>query len=130
MHVTSPESDSISEAIIGAAFEVSNALGAGFLEKVYERALTYELTQRGWQVDQQRSYQVIYKGHQVGEYIPDLLVGGQVLVELKCIERFSTDHVAQCVNYLRATGLQMALLINFQHPRIEWRRILGPQALK
>jgi len=124
MHANPQGSETIPEAILGAAFEVSNVLGAGFVEKVYERALTHELGERGWKVDPQRIYAVTYKGHPVGEYIPDLLVANQVLVELKCVERFSTEHIAQCVNYLKASGLKVALLINFQHPKLEWRRIL------
>ena len=91
------------EAVIGAAYEVSNILGAGFLEKVYERALARELILRGLQVESQVGFPVSYKGQCVGEYVADLLVEKQLLVELKCVESFSNEHLAQCINYLKAS---------------------------
>jgi GxxExxY protein len=69
-------------------------------------------------------YRVTYKGHGVGEYVADLLVGGVVLVELKCVDRLSNEHVAQCVNYLKASGVRLALPVNFQKSRVEWKRII------
>jgi GxxExxY protein len=116
--------DTVAENIIGAAYEVANALGAGFLEKVYERALVWELGLRGVKVDVQVHYRVSYKGHGVGEYVADLLVGGVVLVELKCVDHLSNEHVAQCINYLKASGVRLALPINFQKSRVEWKRII------
>ena len=116
--------DAIAEKVIGAAYEVSNALGAGFLEKVYERALACELGLRGLKVRQQVEYSVLYKSHTVGKYLGDLVVGDKVLVELKCVERFNGEHTAQCINYLRASGLRLALMFNFQRPRVEWKRII------
>jgi GxxExxY protein len=116
--------DVIVEAVVGAAYEVSNVLGAGFLEKVYERALSRELMSRGLRVKMQVSYAVSYKGHCVGEYLADLLVEDRVLVELKCVDRFCNEHLAQCINYLKASRLRLALLLNFQRPRVEWRRII------
>jgi GxxExxY protein len=116
--------DVVIEAVIGAAYEVSNVLGAGFLEKVYERALTRELALRGLEAKPQVSYPVIYKGQCVGEYLADLVVANEVLVELKCVERFTNRHMAQCINYLRALKLRLALLINFQKPKVEWKRII------
>jgi GxxExxY protein len=110
--------------VIGAAYEVSNQLGAGFLEKVYERAMTRELALRGLDVKSQVSYSVVYKERTVGEYLADLVVDNRVLVELKCVDSFSSEHVAQCINYLRASSLRFALLINFQHPKVEWKRII------
>jgi GxxExxY protein len=112
------------EGVVGAAYEVSNVLGAGFLEKVYERALTRELACRGLAVKSQATYPVSYKGHCVGEYVADLLVENQVLVELKCVDRFSNEHLAQCINYLKVSNLRLALLINFQKPKVEWKRII------
>jgi GxxExxY protein len=106
------------QGVIGAAYEVANVLGAGFLEKVYERALLRELRLRGWTADSQVRLPVCYKGARVGEYTPDLLVDGQIIVELKCVDCFSNEHMAQSLNYLRASGLKFALLINFQHPKI------------
>jgi GxxExxY protein len=116
--------DAVAEAVVGAAYEVSNVLGAGFLEKVYERALTRELTCQGLRVNSQVAYAVSYKGQCVGEYLADLLVEDRVLVELKCVDRFSNEHVAQCINYLKASHIRLALLINFQRPKVEWKRII------
>jgi GxxExxY protein len=126
MHTNSHESDldAVVETVIGAAYEVSNVLGAGFLEKVYERALTRELALRGLAVKSHACYPVVYKGHCVGEYVADLLVENRVLIELKCVDRFSNEHVAQCINYLKASHLRLALLINFQKPKVEWKRII------
>jgi GxxExxY protein len=94
------------------------------LEKVYERALARELTSRGLEVTSQVSYAISYKGHAVGEYVADLLVENQLLVELKCADSFSNEHVAQCINYLKTSGLRLALLVNFQKPRVAWKRIV------
>jgi GxxExxY protein len=116
--------DSVVEAVIGAAYEVSNILGAGFLEKVYERALKQELILRGLCVKSQASFPVLYKGQCVGEYVPDLLVENCLLVELKCVDRFSDADMAQCINYLKASCQRLALLINFQRPKAEWKRIV------
>jgi GxxExxY protein len=114
----------LSNVVIGAAFEVANGLGAGFLEKVYERALLRELVLRGVRARTQVSFPVCYKGQNVGEYVADLVVGERLIVELKCVDRLVNEHLAQCINYLKAAGLSMALLINFQNPRVEWKRVL------
>ena len=116
--------DHIAEKTIGAAYEVSNSRGAGFLEKVYERALACELTLRGLKPRQQVHYPVLYKGQPVGEYVGDLVVNNRVLVELKCVDRFVGEHTAQCINYLKASGLRLALIFNFQKPKVEWKRII------
>jgi len=118
-------SDSLTENVLGAVFEVSNTLGAGFLEKVYERALLREFAVRGIRATAQNSFIVTYKGHNVGEYIVDILVEDVLMVELKCVEHFANEHTAQCLNYLRASGLSVCLLINFQKPKVEWKRIVS-----
>ncbi len=115
--------NSLTESVIGAAYEVANTLGAGFLEKLYERALRSELTLRGISVQSQVVYPVSYKGSVIGEYTPDLVVGDSLIVELKCVDRFAPAHVAQCLSYLHASGLTHALLLNFQHPKVECRRV-------
>ena len=120
------ESD-LTEAVIGAAFEISKVLGAGFLEKVYERALIRELVLRGVSVKAQASFPVCYKGQYVGEYVADLVVEGKLIVELKCVDHFAKEHLAQCINYLKASGLRLGLLINFQRPRVEWKRVVLDQ---
>jgi GxxExxY protein len=114
----------LTETIIGSAFEIANVLGAGFLEKVYEWALIRELALRGVGAKAQVSFPVCYKGKYVGEYLADLVVEEKVIVELKCVERFADEHLAQCINYLKASGLRVALLINFQRPKVEWKRVL------
>jgi GxxExxY protein len=116
--------DSLTERVLGAVFEVSNTLGAGFLEKVYERALLRELALRGIRATAQASLAVTYKGHHVGEYFADLLVENVLAVELKCVDRLASEHTAQCLNYLRASGLGLCLLVNFQKSKVEWKRII------
>ncbi len=114
----------LSERIIGGAFKVANALGTGFLEKVYENALAHELRKAGLQVRQQVGVAVHYDGVVVGEYSADLLVEDTVIVELKAIRTLDPVHVAQGLNYLRATGLPLCLLLNFGTPRLQIRRLV------
>ncbi len=114
----------LSERIIGGAFKVANALGTGFLEKVYENALAHELRKAGLQVRQQVGVAVHYDGVVVGEYSADLLVEDTVIVELKAIKTLDPVHVAQGLNYLRATGLPLCLLLNFGTPRLQIRRLV------
>ena len=87
------------------------------------RALVEELRLRGLQADSQVPIVVPYKGIVAGEYYCDVLVEGVLIVELKCCERLADEHIAQCINYVRATGIPLMLLVNFQNPRLEWRRI-------
>jgi len=115
----------LSAQIIGAAHKVSNTLGTGFLEKVYENALCVELRRRGLHVEQQRPLKVVYEGAVVGDYVTDLLVEDRVLVELKASSRLDRTHYLQCAHYLRSTGLRICLLLNFGHPHIEIRRIVS-----
>jgi GxxExxY protein len=112
----------ITQQIIGAAFKVSNALGCGFLEKVYENALAHELRKSGLRVAQQHPVPVYYDGVQVGDFFADLLVEDEVLVELKAARAFDPAHEAQCLNYLTATGKVICLLLNFGKPRVEVKR--------
>ena len=117
--------EEVTERVLGAVFEVANTLGAGFLEKVYERALLRELRLRGIRVTGQAPVPVSYKGQNVGVYFADLLVEDELVVELKCVERLANEHTAQCLNYLKASGRSVCLLVNFQRPKVEWRRIVG-----
>lgn len=112
------------EKVVGAAYEVANTLGAGVLERVYERALVVELRARGLKAETQVALRVMYKGESVGEYYVDLLVENSLIVELKCVQVLADEHLAQTLNYLKATGRHVALLINFQHPKVEWRRVV------
>ena len=98
--------------------------GAGFLEKVYENALAHELRKAGFLVVQQHPISVWYDGLVVGEYFADLFVEECVIVELKAVKAIDEAHWAQCLNYLRATGMRLCLLINFGRSRIEIKRIV------
>jgi GxxExxY protein len=117
--------DALTEEIIKAAFQVSNVLGSGFLEKVYENALTYELRKCGRLVEQQQLIDVHYDKAIVGQYVADLVVEQIVLVEIKAVKCFDDIHLAQCLNYLKATGKPVCLLINFGKPRVEIKRIVN-----
>ena len=114
----------VAEKVIGCAFAVQNTLGVGFVEKVYENALAHEVRKAGLKVEQQKPIHVIYDGVNVGNYECDLLVEGCVVVELKVVRAFDDVHMAQCMNYLKATGHRLCLLINFAAPRVDVRRIV------
>ena len=116
--------DALSNRVIGCALTVANTLGSGFLEKVYENALALELRRAGLAVAQQHGISVVYLGVTVGEYVVDLLVEGVLLVELKTVRALDHGHRAQCINYLRATGMQLCLLLNFGTPRLEIKRVV------
>jgi GxxExxY protein len=94
------------------------------VDKVYQRALLTELGLRGLRATAEASFTVTYKSHSVGEYFADLLVEDLLVVELKCVERLSSQHTAQCIDYLRASGRTVCLLVNFQKPKVEWKRIV------
>jgi GxxExxY protein len=113
----------ISRVIIGKAFVVSNTLGVGFLEKIYENALAYELRAAGVAVRQQHDMAVYYRGTVIGGYTADLLVEDSILVELKAVKALDEIHEAQCLNYLKATRLPLCLLLNFGHPRVQIQRL-------
>jgi GxxExxY protein len=123
-HEYSQNQDRLIRGVIGAAYTVSNALGCGFLEKVYQRALGLELARVGIRAQPQVTFTVLYRGQNVGEYIADLVVEDQIVVELKCVDTFTSEHLAQCLNYLKASNLRLALLINFQKPKVEWKRVI------
>jgi GxxExxY protein len=114
--------DAISRKVIGAAQRVSLALGVGFLEKVYENSLVLELEEAGPEVEQQKPVHVDHAGRIVGDYIPDILVSDEIVVEIKAVPSLDAIHRAQCINHLRATGLPVCLLVNFGRPRLEVRR--------
>jgi GxxExxY protein len=111
----------LTEKIIGAFFKVYNALGYGFAEKVYENALLIELQQHNLEVVQQCPIRVYYGGQIVGEYYADLLVEGKVIVELKATRTLLEEHEAQLLNYLKATRVEVGLLLNFGR-KAEFRR--------
>lgn len=113
----------LTEKIIGCAYTISNTLGSGFVEKVYENAFTHELHKNGFEVQQQFPIEVNYDGIVVGKFFADLLVDKIILVELKAVSNLDSNHIAQSLNYLRATGLETCLLINFGRSRIQVRNL-------
>jgi len=110
--------------INGAVFEVSRTLGAGFLEKVYEKALMIELKERRMRAINQAPIKVFYKDRIVGEYFADILVEDKVIIELKAVENLSKLHEAQILNYLKATGILVGILVNFKHPKADIKRMV------
>lgn len=118
--------DALTERIIGCAYQVANTLGPGFLEKVYENALAHELRRAGLSVAQQQGIEVRYDDVLVGEFVADLVVEGQVILELKATREHSDFFAAQCLNYLKATGKPICLLINFGKARIDVQRYWNP----
>lgn len=110
--------------ILKLAFEVHNTLGCGFLEKVYERALIYEFKINNLKVETQKTMKIVYKDQNVGTYIADIVVEGKVIIELKAIDFLTTIHRAQVLNYLRASGYDVALILNFAKPRLEYKRVI------
>jgi GxxExxY protein len=105
--------DDLTRTIIGCAYKVHNALGAGFLERVYQNALRIELEKLGLKVQQRQPINVMYDGQLVGEYFADLWIDGRVIIELKAVQSLVKRHEVQLVNYLAATGIDCGLLLNF-----------------
>ena len=118
------ESDELTRQIIGCAYHVHNALGRGFVEAVYENSMVIELRKRGLKVEQQYPIKVHYDGHVVGKFEADLFVAGAVIVELKAVSTVLQVHEVQLVNYLKATGIDVGLLLNFGDQKVEVRRKL------
>ncbi len=112
------------ETIIGAAFEVHQELGYGFLERVYQRALQVELIRRGVAAEIERRIQVQYKGVVVGDYDADLIVADSVAVEIKVNPQYDKRDEAQLLNELKATGIKMGMLINFGRAKVEYKRLV------
>jgi len=121
--------EEITSEIIAAFYVVYNKLGYGFLEKVYENALIFELQKRGFTVKQQVPIQVYYEGQVVGEYFADLLVQDKVILELKVADEIIATHEAQLINYLKATNLEVGLVLNFG-PKPEFKRKIFTNARK
>jgi GxxExxY protein len=112
------------EKVIGFAFEVLNEVGHGLNEKIYENSLTVLFKLNGIASDQQRGFPVLFRGVEVGEFIPDLIVFGSVIVDTKVIDRITDYERGQMMNYLRITKLRVGLILNFKHARLEWERIV------
>ena len=121
--------EEITTKIIAAFYTVYNCLGCGFLEKVYENALVLELRSRGFKVEQQVPIQVYYQAQLVGQYFADLLIQDKIVIELKAAEEIIKAHEAQLVNYLKATNLEVGLLLNFG-PKPGFKRKIFTNARK
>jgi GxxExxY protein len=116
--------DALSAKVIGCAFNVSNSLGCGFLEKVYENALAVEFRYTGIAYSQQASFLIRHRQEVVGDYVSDLLVENCLVVEVKALDALNRVHQAQCMNYLKASGMRLGLLLNFGRPRVEVQRVV------
>ena len=114
----------LSESIICAAMTVLNTLKPGLDEKLYERALAIELRKRGHFIQTQVEYPVHYENEQIGPLIPDMLVDKSVIVDTKTVSKFNDTHLAQMLGYLAITDLRVALLLNFKHAKLEWKRVV------
>ena len=117
--------EELTHEIIGAAMAVLNELKPGLDEKLYENALVIELQARAHKVEQQRQYPVHYRGHWIGELVPDLIVEGLVIVDPKVVTAFNETHLAQMLGYLNITGLEVALLLNFKEAKLQWKRVVS-----
>jgi GxxExxY protein len=113
-----------SESIIGAAMLVLNTLKPGLSEKAYENAMVIELKKRGHSIEQQRRFDVFYDGQWVDTLVPDLLVDGLIVLDPKVVTDFNDTHIAQMMGYLAITGFRLAILINFKHADLRWKRVV------
>jgi GxxExxY protein len=111
-------------AIVGAAFEVSNQLGCGLFEKSYENALVVEFNLQDIPHVQQQHFDVHYKSVKIGEYIPDLIAYGLVVIDTKTVAQIGNNERAQMLNYLKITDLKAGLILNFKHQKLEWERLV------
>ena len=110
--------------VVGCAMEVINELGHGLREKSYENALVVELKRNNILFSQQRIYRVFYKNVHIDDYIPDLLVNDEVIVEIKVVENICDEHIGQVINYLKISGCTLGLILNFKHSKLEWKRVI------
>ena len=113
-----------SQHIVGCAMEVLNEIGHGFHEKPYENALVIEFRLRRITFEQQKQYDILYKSEKIGDYIPDLIVFGKIVVDTKVIEKITDREIGQMINYLHVTGLRLGYILNFKYPKLEWKRVL------
>lgn len=114
--------EALTEKILAACFEVSNELGSGFLESVYQKALLCALQDKGLQTQAQAALNVTFRGKNVGDFFADIIVEQKVLLELKAVRNLAPEHLAQVMNYLKATHIEVGFLVNFGNPKLEYRR--------
>lgn len=120
--------EELSRDILAAAMKVHSTLKPGLDEKLYENAPLIEVVKPGHRAEQQKSFSVHYDGHFIGKMTPDLIVDDLVIVDPKVVEEFNQDHFAQMLGYLAITGLELAILINFKHAGLRWKRIINSGA--
>jgi len=123
--MTKDEMNQLTENIISCAYTVSNKLGCGFLEKVYENAMVIEMKKRDFNVSQQYPIKVMYDNICVGEYFADLFVNKEIIIELKTAKAIEDIHMAQLLNYLKATNKKVGLILNFAKPKVEIKRMVN-----
>jgi GxxExxY protein len=116
----------LTESILGCCFNVMNELGVGFLESVYKHALIIAMQEKGLSVQDEKSFEVTFRGRKIGLYIADLIVNEKIIVELKCCEQIHNEHQAQVINYLKASGILVGLLVNFGKRKLEYKRLHHP----
>ena len=117
------KAEHLTESILAACFEVSNELWPGFLESIYEKALLIALQEKDIEAVAQVPIKVFFRGHDIGHFYADILVEDQVIVELKSCQKIAGEHIAQTINYLKATEKEVALLVNFGQRKVEYRRL-------
>lgn len=117
--------NAITEKIIGAAYAVSNKLGIGFLEKVYENSMLIEMNKISIKAEQQKPLNVYYDEILIGEFFADLLIGNEIIIELKVVKHIDPSHQAQLMNYLKASKKRYGLIINFGNTKVEIKRMLN-----
>ena len=110
--------------VVGCAMTVLNELGHGLREKTYERALCIELRHQGLLVETQKAYPVYYRDEHTDDYIPDIEIEGRLIVEVKTTESIVDEHIGQVLNYLRISGLEAGVIVNFKHPKLQWKKVV------
>jgi len=117
--------EEMTKKILGICFDVLNELGSGFLESVYKKALLLALKQAGVRAQGEVQVEVAFRGENVGIFFADIVVEDKVLLEIKAVRALAPEHQAQVINYLKATGLEVGLLLNFGRPKLEYKRLHG-----
>ena len=113
--------------ITGCAMAVLNELGHGLREKTYEKALCIEFDLQKIEYTSQNEHKVFYKGHHIDNYIPDLEIENKLILELKTVETICDEHIGQVLNYLKITGYEVGLILNFKHSKLEWKKVVLTQ---
>jgi GxxExxY protein len=116
----------LTETVLGSCFDVMNELGTGFLESVYKNALYIAIKEKGLKIEVEKSFEVKFRGRKVGFYIADLIVEDSLILELKCCGSLLGEHQAQLINYLKASGILVGLLVNFGKRKVEYKRLHHP----